>query len=77
MDNLGKTLAEDRERENREFFANKRRVERSAVLTVMVTGAAILAAVEFGLPNVGPYVFTLGCVYTLACVMDWRGTERP
>jgi hypothetical protein len=77
METLGKTLAEDRDRENREFFARKRRVERSALLTVVGTGAAILAALEFGLPNVGPYVFTLGCVYTLACELDRRGIERP
>lgn len=56
--------------EARQFFADKRRFERNAVLGVIATGAAMIAAFELGFSQLGPYIFTIGCIWVAGLAVD-------
>lgn len=56
--------------ETREYFAAKKRLERRVTLSVLGTGAAIVATSWLGLPAAAPYIFTLGCLATYAFIVD-------
>jgi hypothetical protein len=56
--------------EARGFFAAKRRFERMSVLAVIMTGGAILVVHEMGFPQLGPYLFTIGCIVVSGLAVD-------